>query len=265
MNLLRYATLLAAILAAAAAPPPATDPPSDPTEITVQVLDDAWRVGDEKTYTLLFDRAPFGRHAMSLVELRDLPGGGREAIFAQRITLDLRALGQQGMLQQTGTLVYRRDASGPYRYQEVVVAEGGYETYRRRGTFRSGIAVDLDPEARSYDVSTLGGKDADAAPLPAATGAILLDLLALGHWERVFSQHRHWPLGGTVKVRLLVPTAAPRFDYHLPVSGQQSSASAACRTARPARRVCRSLRVSSSLKERLQNETQDADRSIGPL
>ena len=69
------------------------------------------------------------------------------------------------------------------------------------------------------DLSTLGGKDADAAPLPAATGAILLDLLALGHWERVFSQHRHWPLGGTVKVRLLVPTAAPRFDYHLPVTG----------------------------------------------
>ncbi len=46
---------------------------------------------------------------------------------------------------------------------------------------------------------------------------MLLDLLALGHWERVFSVRGSWPFGSTSPLRLLVPSGAPRFDFHLPV------------------------------------------------
>jgi hypothetical protein len=163
----------------------------------------------------MFDRAPLGRHAMRLVELRELPDGDREAVFRQRITLDLRALGQEGTLEQSGTIVYRRDSAGPYRYREAIVREGGYGTYRDRA-FRSTVEVELDPEAGTYRVARAEGTDAEGS-LPPAAGAVLLDLLAMGHWERVFTARETWPLGETIPLPLLVPTEFPRLDYHLPI------------------------------------------------
>lgn len=211
--------LLAAVLAAPPEAPPSQEPsPSSapPPAISVQVLEEAWRVGDEKTYTLLFDRAPFGRHAMRLVALRDLPEGGREAIFRQRITLDLRALGQEGSLEHSGTIVYG-GASGPYRYREGVLRENGYATYRKGSDYRSVVEVELDPASGTYRVEARGSSEAGDRPLPPAAGSILLDLLALGHWERVFAARPVWSLGEIVPQSLLVPSPSPRFDYHLPV------------------------------------------------
>lgn len=212
------ACLLGVLLPAAsgAEPPPTDEPPPHRPEITVQVLEDAWRVGDEKTYTLLFDRAPFGRQAMRLVALRERADGEHEAIFRQRITLDLRALGQRGTLEQTGTIVYLRERAGPYRYEEAILRHNGYATYRSPEDYRRSVQVELDPGTATYRVSAL--RDAEEhGPLPDAARAVLLDLLVLGHWERVFAVRRAWPLESISELPLLVPTEAPRFDFHLPV------------------------------------------------
>jgi hypothetical protein len=201
---------------AVAAPPEEGAPRS--AEIRVLVLEDAWRVGDEKTYTLMFDRAPFGRHAMRLVALRTGPDGEREAEFRQRITLDLRAIGQEGTLEQSGTIVYRAATSGPYRYREALLREEGYATYRSPGDYERSAAVDLDPATGTYRVRPDRG-EALAGALPGPAEAVLLDLLALGHWERVFSLRERWPLASAVPAPLVLPTPPPRFDFHLAVAG----------------------------------------------
>ena len=215
LNPRRTLPALAAVLLAAAPPAAGQDPPEP--SIRVLVLEDAWRVGDEKTYTLEFDRAPFGRQAMKLVQIRVLPRGGAEAVFRQRITLDLRALGQEGTLEQSGTLVYLREKSGPYRYQEAVLRGNGYDTYRNRRDYAATGEVDLDPEQGSYRVAR-SGEEERRAPLPEAAEAILIDLLAVGQWERVFSKQRKWLVGETVEVPLLVPSELPRLDFHIDIA-----------------------------------------------
>lgn len=196
---------------------PATDPPFLP-EIRVEVLEEAWRVGDEKTYTLLFDRAPFGRHALQLVSLETRPDGAREATFRQRLHLDLRAIGQQGTLEQSGTILYAGSGAGTYRYDEARLLEGEYDTYRSPRDYDGEVTAELDPVTGGFRVAPQPGSPHEG-PLPRHTDAIVLDLLALGHWERVFSMRPRWPLSSTSTVPLLIPTAAPRFDFHRPVDG----------------------------------------------
>jgi hypothetical protein len=174
-------------------------------------------VGDEKTYTLLFDRAPFGRQALRLVALRRLPGGDREAVFQQRITLDLRALGQGGTLQHAGTIRYRLGGPGVYRYREGILSENGYSTYRKGDDYRSLLEVELDPDGGTYRVSERGGEE-QVGSLPSPAGSLLLDLLVLGHWERVFEARRRWPLGTSLPQELILASPLPRFDFHRPTT-----------------------------------------------
>jgi hypothetical protein len=206
--------LLGASAPAPQAPPPAEEPLRGP-DITVRVLDEIWRIGDEKTYTLTFDRAPFGRQAMRLVARRESAGGGREAEFQQRITLDLRALGKPGTLEHSGTIVYRRDGAGPYHYQEAIRREHGYATYRDADDYTATLEVEIDPESGTYRAAPAGAV-AQARSFPAAAGAVLADLLALGHWERAFQARATWRVGETLGVPLLASAPLPRLDFHLP-------------------------------------------------
>ncbi|MGD8377692.1 MAG: hypothetical protein PVF68_16285 [Acidobacteriota bacterium] len=203
------------LLALAAGSPPAPGDLPSPRlpEITVEVVEDAWRVGDEKTYTLTFDRAPFGRQAMRLVSVRDLPDGDREAVFRQRIRLDLRAIGQPGSLEQAGTLTYRRSGPGPYRYEEVILDDREYDTYRGPGDYAADRNAAIDPGAGTYRVGRDPGSEETHA-LPEPTGAIVVDLLVVGHWEPVFAARKRWPLGSHWTLPLLLPTDPPRFDFH---------------------------------------------------
>jgi hypothetical protein len=211
-------TLLAPLMAAS--PASAQEEPTPAPGIFIEVLEDAWVVGDEKTYTLLFDRAPFGRQAMRLEAIRTSPDGGREAVFEQRITLDLRALGQTGALEHTGTIVYRENGSGTYRYQEGLLRETGYATYRKRSDFSEVIEVELDSVSGTYRVGAPGAdKKDEEGDLPAPAGAVLVDLLMLGHWERVLEGRPSWPLGESFPETIIVPSALPRFDYHIPAEG----------------------------------------------
>ncbi len=191
-------------------------------EIQVEVLEDAWSIGDEKTYTLLFDRAPLGRQALRLVALRRLPGGAEEAVFRQRITLDLRALGQTGTLEHSGTVRYRGRNAGPYHYREGLLTKNGYATYRKQRDYENLVEVQLDPEAGTYRIGTPGTEEVTEAALPASARAILVDLLVLGHWERVFESRSSWPLGESLPQSLLIPSPLPRFDFHLPVTGPRA-------------------------------------------
>lgn len=207
--------LLLALPALTAGSPSASENPPSPRlpEVTVEVVEDAWKVGDEKTYTLTFDRAPFGRQAMRLVSVRDLPDGDREAVFRQRIQLDLRALGQPGSLEQAGTLTYRRSGPGPYRYEEVILEDRRYDTYRGAGDHTAGLSASLDPAAGTYRAGGEPGSG-ELRELPDSTGAIVVDLLVLGHWEPVFASRKEWPMGSRWTLPLLLPTDPPRFDFH---------------------------------------------------
>ncbi len=188
-------------------------------ELVVEVLADAWEVGDEKTYTLMFDRAPLGSQAMRLVALRRLPGDEREAVFQQRISLDLRALGQQGSLEHSGTIRYLLSGPGPYRYREGILKENGYGTYRKGKGYRRLLEVELDPAAGTYRTTERGTRDGQEGSLPGTAQTLLLDLLVLGHWERVFEARARWPVGESLPQPVVIPTSLPRLDFHLAVDG----------------------------------------------
>jgi hypothetical protein len=188
-------------------------------ELVVEVLEDAWAVGDEKTYTLMFDRAPLGSQAMRLVALRALAGGEREAVFQQRISLDLRALGQEGSLEHSGTIRYLLSGPGPYRYREGILAENSYGTYRKGKSYSRLLEVELDPAAGTYRTTERGAGDGQEGSLPGKARTLLLDLMVLGHWERVFETRARWPVGRPLPQPVVIPTALPRFDFHIPVDG----------------------------------------------
>jgi hypothetical protein len=193
--------------------------PATPPELVVEVLEDAWQVGDEKTYTLMFDRAPLGTQAMRLVALRRLPDDDREAVFQQRISLDLRALGQEGSLEHSGTIRYLLSGPGPYRYREGILEENAYGTYRKGKSYRRLLEVELDPVAGTYRTTERGAGDGKEGTLPGSARTLLLDLMVLGHWERVFEARARWPVGQSLPQPVVIPTPLPRLDFHLEVDG----------------------------------------------
>jgi len=215
--------VLATVLAVPAGGAPQHDPPQAALpELVVEVLEDAWVVGDEKTYTLMFDRAPLGSQAMRLVALRRLPGDDREAVFQQRISLDLRALGQEGSLEHSGTIRYLLSGPGPYRYREGILADNSYGTYRKGKSYQGLLEVELDPAAGTYRTTERGAKEGQEIALPGPARALLLDLLVLGHWERVFEARARWPVGQSLPQPVVIPTALPRLDFHLPMTGPRA-------------------------------------------
>lgn len=212
--------MVSAVLAFPAGSAPPQNPlQAAPPELFVEVLEDAWAVGDEKTYTLMFDRAPLGSQAMRLVSLRRLPGGEREAVFQQRISLDLRALGQKGSLEHSGTIRYRLSGPGPYHYREGLLTENRYDTYRKGKNYHRLLSVELEPAAGTYQVTEHGTGETTRGTLPGTTETLLLDLLLLGHWERVFEARARWPVGETLPQPVVLPTSMPRLDFHLALDG----------------------------------------------
>jgi len=190
-----------------------------PPELFVEVVEDAWAVGDEKTYTLMFDRVPLGSQAMKLVSLRRLPGDEREAVFQQRISLDLRALGQEGSLEHSGTIRYQLGGPGPYRYREGILTGNSYDTYRKGKSYRRLLEVELDPVSGTYRASERGTGNVQEGNLPGSAQAMLLDLMVLGHWERVFEARARWPVGESLPQPVVIPTSLPRLDFHVAVDG----------------------------------------------
>lgn len=227
---MRTGFVLAAALLLAPAPIPGQEPPGSPEdpneaprqsniEERIQVLEEPWRVGDVKTYSLIFDFAPFGRQTVRLDRVLD-EGGEKILEFSQMLHLDLRALGQEGSLYNFGTIRYARGKMfRRYRFEEVLKSWSGYATYEPSGKMRE-RTVTLDREGDQAALSIQIGKG-QARPLPLAPmddldRRLMIDLEIIGHWERLFLFDT-WALGEEKKIPMVVPSDPVVYDYHLPV------------------------------------------------
>src|SRR5262249_15196831 len=94
-------------LRAATPDDPNQAPEASGVEERIQVLEEPWKVGDVKTYSLIFDYAPFGRQTIRLDRILE-QNGEKILEFSQMLHLDLRALGQEGSLYNFGTIRYAR-------------------------------------------------------------------------------------------------------------------------------------------------------------
>ena len=204
--------------------PPATDPEEaqrSDVEERIQVLEEPWKVGDMKTYSLIFDYAPFGRQTVRLDRVVD-EGGEKLLEFSQMLHLDLRALGQEGSLYNFGTIRYARGKMfRRYRFEEILKSWSGYATYEPSGKMQE-RTVTLDRAGDSAALSIQAGKDkddADPRPLPPLDGidkSVMIDLEIIGHWERLFL-FETWMLGDEKKIPMMIPSQPIVYDYHIPV------------------------------------------------
>ena len=188
-------------------------------EERIQVLEEPWKVGDMKTYSLIFDYAPFGRQTIRLDRVVE-EAGEKQLEFSQMLHLDLRALGQEGSLYNFGTVRYARGKMfRHYAFRELLKDWAGYSTYEPSGKMRE-RSVNLDRSGDAASVSVQSGKELpDARALPPMDGmqqSILVDLEIMGHWERLFLFDT-WALGQEKKVPMMVPSSPVAYDYHLPV------------------------------------------------
>lgn len=206
-------------------PPPAAVEPEQPqrsnVEERIQVLEEPWKVGDVKTYSLIFDYAPFGRQTVRLDRIID-EGGEKLLEFSQMLHLDLRALGQEGSLYNFGTVRYARGKMfRRYKFEEILKSWSGYATYEPTGKMRE-RTVTLDRAGDTAALSIQAGKtdeEADPQPLPALDGiekSVMIDLEIIGHWERLFLFDT-WVLGDEKKIPMMIPSQPIVYDYHIPV------------------------------------------------
>ena len=204
-------------------PPPAdTDQPQrSDVEERIQVLEEPWKVGDVKTYSLIFDYAPFGRQTVRLDRIVD-EGGEKLLEFSQMLHLDLRALGQEGSLYNFGTVRYARGKMfRRYRFEEILKSWSGYATYEPTNKMRE-RTVTLDRSGDTAALSIQAGKADEAPdpqPLPALEGmekSVMIDLEIIGHWERLFLFDT-WVLGDEKKIAMMIPSQPIVYDYHIPV------------------------------------------------
>ena len=204
---------------------PATDDPNQAQrsdiEERIQVLEEPWKVGDVKTYSLIFDYAPFGRQTVRLDRVLD-EGGEKLLEFSQMLHLDLRALGQEGSLYNFGTIRYARGKMfRRYRFEEILKSWSGYATYEPSGKMRE-RTVTLDRAGDTAALSIQAGKtkdDADPRTLPPLDGiekSVMIDLEIIGHWERLFL-FETWVLGDEKKIPMMIPSQPIVYDYHIPV------------------------------------------------
>lgn len=207
-----------------AAPPVLIDPEQpqrSDVEERIQVLEEPWKVGDVKTYSLIFDYAPFGRQTVRLDRILD-EGGEKLLEFSQMLHLDLRALGQEGSLYNFGTVRYARGKMfRRYRFEEILKSWSGYATYEPAGKMRE-RTVTLDRAGDTAALSIQTGKakdDADSRPLLPLDGiekSVMIDLEIIGHWERLFLFDT-WMLGDEKKIPMMIPSQPVVYDYHVPV------------------------------------------------
>lgn len=221
-NALR-AALIALLLAPGAAAQDA-DPNSDEaTRIEgserIQVLEEPWKVGDVKTYSLIFDYAPFGRQTIRLDRIVE-ESGERILEFTQMLHLDLRALGQEGSLYNFGNIRYARGKMfRRYHFDEVLRAWSGYSTYEPKDRMRERVVtIERSGDRAAMSVS---GADDPAAMQPLSNigdigNSVLVDLEIMGHWERLFLFDT-WTRGDKKTIPMMVPSDPVVYDYHIPV------------------------------------------------
>ncbi|HZI93164.1 MAG TPA: hypothetical protein VFE84_02895 [Patescibacteria group bacterium] len=198
------------------------EPQRSNVEERIQVLEEPWKVGDVKTYSLIFDYAPFGRQTIRLDRVTE-ENGEKVLEFSQMLHLDLRALGQEGSLYNFGTVRYARGKMfRHYKFEEVLKSWAGYTTYEPAGRMRD-RTVDIDRGRDGAAVTIRNGKD-DPAPrgVPVTVTpdgldhSVLVDLEIIGHWERLFLFDT-WALGEEKDIPMMVPSEPVVYDYHLPV------------------------------------------------
>jgi len=222
----RIASIAVVLLCVAPAAAQEQDPNDRPLEQTrgrieerIQVLEEPWKVGDLKTYSLIFDYAPFGRQTLRLDRVLE-EGGEKILEFSQMLHLDLRALGQEGSLYNFGTVRYARGKLfRSYNFDEILKSWAGYSTYEPRDKMRERV-VDIERTGDSASVSIRSGDAAPkSVPVPPMEGidtSVMIDLEVIGHWERLFLFDT-WALGEEKKIPMMVPSEPVVYDYHLPV------------------------------------------------
>lgn len=194
-------------------------------EERIQVLEEPWKVGDVKTYSLIFDYAPFGRQTIRLDHVLE-EDGEKILEFSQMLHLDLRALGQEGSLYNFGDIRYTRGKKfRHYHFEEVLKSWAGYSTYEPSGKMRE-RTVDFDRSGGSSGGAALtirnGKQDKPPIEVPlqmspdGIENSVLVDLEIIGHWERLFLFDT-WKLGEEKVVPMMVPSEPVVYDYHLPV------------------------------------------------
>ena len=185
----------------------------------IQVLEEPWKVGDVKTYSLIFDYAPFGRQTIRLDRIVD-EGGERILEFSQMLHLDLRALGQEGSLYNFGNIKYARGKMfRKYFFDEVLKSWAGYATYEPRNKMRERVVtIERSGDEAAFSIGT-GSKPPETLPmgkLSSLGSSVLVDLEIMGHWERLFL-FDSWELGGQKTIPMMLPSEPVIYDYHLPV------------------------------------------------
>jgi hypothetical protein len=188
-------------------------------EERIEVLEEPWKVGDLKTYSLIFDYAPFGRQTIRLDRVL-MEDGEKVMEFSQMLHLDLRALGQEGSLYNFGTVRYARGKMfRRYKFDEMLKSWSGYSTYEPQGKMRErNVTLERAGDQASLSIKA-GGGEPQPQPLPpleGLAGSVLIDLEVIGHWERLFLFDT-WALGEEKKIPMMVPSEPVVYDYHLPV------------------------------------------------
>jgi hypothetical protein len=178
------------------------------------VEEDPWKIGEIRSYTLLFDRVPFGRETIHLLELQG-DRAGRRLKFSQTLALDLRALGQRGFLTFFSTVRFVKGKTPEsYRVEGVLQERAGYSTYSRPGDAGRRTVLNLELAGKPGRMTWEAGGKSREIPLPPTAGLMLVDPLSMVHWERLFLGDT-WKVGDTRTIDLLLPAGSARFDYHL--------------------------------------------------
>jgi hypothetical protein len=185
----------------------------------IRVTEEPWKLGEVRSYTLLFDRAPFGREAIRLLSLEG-DRRDRRLVFGQTLTLDLRALGQEGFLTLRSTLEYERAKfAREYRVESERRRRSEYSTYPKTLPRGDRTTLSLLLGGPSPRMSWDGGGGVLERTLPPLEGAQLADPLSMVTWERLFLGDA-WKVGETRTLDLFLPDAPRRYDYHLPPQGE---------------------------------------------
>ncbi|MFQ5701035.1 MAG: hypothetical protein ACE5HU_04245 [Acidobacteriota bacterium] len=187
-------------------------------EERIEVLEEPWKVGDLKTYSLIFDYAPFGRQTIRLDRIV-AEGGERILEFSQMLHLDLRALGQEGSLYNFGTIRYARGRMfRQYHFNEILKSWSGYRTYEPHQKMRERVVdIERSGDRAGFSVETGNKRKSGQLQDVGEVGkSILVDLEIIGHWERIFLFDT-WELGQEKTIPMMVPSEPVTYDYHIPV------------------------------------------------
>jgi hypothetical protein len=193
----------------------ASRPDPNPGEF-IRVTGEPWKIGEVRSYSITFDEAPFGRE---MVRLDSIGGEGeqRRLQFSQTQILDLRAVGSEGSLASYSSVRYdaqRRALS--YRVQRVYRKESEYSTYQKAAEGKDSISFTLDLERSPASLLFHAGGEPEVIPFLDPAGAVLLDPLSMGHWERMFAADE-WRVGEVKHRTILLPAGPFRYDFHLTV------------------------------------------------